>query len=307
MGIFCLAGFFANMEWPAYDALVADFTLTKDRERAYSLNYLGANFGMVLAPMIGGLLFANHLNWAFLISGLATFSSTVLIFFFIKDTEPVKEVMEGENYQEDSQESIVSILMNNKLMVLFLICTGISSFVYVQFNFLLPLNMEQLYGAEGAVIFGSLASVNAIVVIIATPILTDVAAGLRDTEKLIIGELLISLGFTVYIFMQGMVPMYFFSMVVFTLGEVVFTLGRLPYLTKRTPASHRGRMSSISFIFGGVAQGVAIKIVGVFTGRVPVTKIWLLVVIIGFINVCFYSLLRNKDKNRYPLLYKIED
>lgn len=304
IGIFCLAGFFAHMEWPAYDALVADFTLTKDRERAYSLSYLGTNLGMVLAPMIGGLLFANYLNWAFLLSGIATFSSTILIFFFIKDTKPVHEEIAAGIYQEREDGNIFTVLRKNKLIFLFLICSGISSFIYVQFNFLLPLNMEQLYGENGAVLFGTLASVNAVVVIVATPMLTGGLSKLRETSKFIIGELLIAIGFSIYIFMQGIIPMYIISMVIFTLGEVVYVLGKQPYLSKRIPASHRGRIVSLVSVIATIAQGVAIKIAGIFADTTPMQLLWTGVVCVGLINVIIYILLRQKDKQNYPLLYK---
>ncbi len=66
-----LAGICQSMEWPSYNALIADLTLVRDRERAYSLQYLGANLGLVLSPTISGLLFQNYLWLAFLISGLA--------------------------------------------------------------------------------------------------------------------------------------------------------------------------------------------------------------------------------------------
>ena len=71
--ILALAAIFAQMEWPSYDALVADLSSDEDRERAYSLSYLGTNLGLVLAPTIGGFLFANHLSLAFLISSLNVF------------------------------------------------------------------------------------------------------------------------------------------------------------------------------------------------------------------------------------------
>ena len=38
--ILALAAIFAQMEWPSYDALVADLSSAEDRERAYSLSYL---------------------------------------------------------------------------------------------------------------------------------------------------------------------------------------------------------------------------------------------------------------------------
>ena len=66
-----IASLFQTLEGPAYDALVADITPTKDRERAYSLLYLGVNIGMILSPTIGGILLENHLWLCFIISGVS--------------------------------------------------------------------------------------------------------------------------------------------------------------------------------------------------------------------------------------------
>ena len=83
IALFYIAGLFATIEGPSYDALVADLSDGDTREKAYSLQYFGMNLGLVLAPTLGGLLFENHLGLAFLITALSTFTSTVLIFFFV--------------------------------------------------------------------------------------------------------------------------------------------------------------------------------------------------------------------------------
>ena len=75
--LFYIAGMFANIEGPSYDALVADLSDGDDREQAYSLQYLGMNLGVVIAPTLGGFLFKNYLWLAFLITAVSTFSSTV--------------------------------------------------------------------------------------------------------------------------------------------------------------------------------------------------------------------------------------
>ena len=84
IALFYLAGVFATIEGPSYDALVADLSDSESREKAYSLQYLGMNLGLVLSPTIGGLLFENYLWLAFILTGLATLSSTILILLFIK-------------------------------------------------------------------------------------------------------------------------------------------------------------------------------------------------------------------------------
>ena len=304
VALFFVAGIFAQMEWPSYDALVADMSSSADRERAYSLNYLGANLGLVLAPTLGGLLFAQHLNLAFLINAVSTFCSTVLIFFFIRDTRPTQDASPVSHYEAEHQGSTWQVLRRGKVLWLFLICSAVGEAVYSQFNFLLPLNMEQLYGQQGAVWFGMLTSVNATVVILCTPLLTARFGRLRDTAKLLAGEVFIALGFGFYIFVQGFIPLYFVAMVVFTLGEIFTTLGRQPYLTRRIPASHRGRLTSIPLVGGMLCQGVALKVGGALADGTPLLLVWGLVVAVAAAVAAGYALLRRADRRAFPLLYK---
>ena len=107
IAIFAVASLFQTIEWPSYDALVADFSTSRDRERAYSLSYLGPNLGLVLSPTLAGFLFENHLNLAFLINGISIALSTALIFFRIKDVhrEKDEDVASGYEAELDSKVS----------------------------------------------------------------------------------------------------------------------------------------------------------------------------------------------------------
>ena len=107
-----------SMEYPAYNALIADITYTKDREKAYSLQYLGANIGLVASPTIAGILFKDYLWLAFLICGLSIGLSTLLIFWQVKDIEPVEDDEEMQSYQVGRDgESLINILKNNKVIL----------------------------------------------------------------------------------------------------------------------------------------------------------------------------------------------
>ncbi len=82
----------------------------------------------------------------------------------------------------------------------------------------MPLNFERLYGEQGAFIFGTITSVNAFVVIFATPILTTVSEKLKDLNKIVVGVFLMTIGFGMYIFIQGIMSLYYVSIIIFTLG-----------------------------------------------------------------------------------------
>ncbi len=301
--LFFTAGVFQTMENPSYDALVADLSTAENREKAYSLIYLGLNLGLILAPSIGGILFQHHLGLAYAIDGLTTLSSTILILLFIKGYYPGER---GKEYLRGGKGYPVylEILSGQKVILLFLICWAVYQFSYAQFNFLIPLNMESLYGGQGAVYFGLMTSLNGLVVIVGTPLLTKWAAGLGDTTKLLAGQILVSISLSMYIFIQGIVPLYYVSMILFTIGEVMTTLGSYPYLTRRIPASHRGRISSVSNIFLGAAMYYSQWKIGAVLETHTIMTAWQCVAAAGVLGLILYLVLIKADRKVYPLLYK---
>ena len=124
-----------------------------------------------------------------------------------------KKVSEYEEKREN--EHVFKILWERRPILIYALVAGFGGLVYAQFNYLLPLNMETLYGAKGAAIFGMLTSTNALVVIIATPIITTFAGRIIDVQKILIGESLIILGLSGYRFVQGIMPLYFVLMIIF--------------------------------------------------------------------------------------------
>ncbi|MEF9967966.1 MAG: MFS transporter, partial [Longicatena sp.] len=110
----------------------------------------------------------------------------------IKNITKTKEDVKVSEYEDDeSHKSIFTVLKERKTILIFLVFSALSGLVYSQFNFLMPLNLEYLYGAKGAIYFGLITSVNAIVVIVGTPLLTSLFPKIKDVSKIIIGEILI--------------------------------------------------------------------------------------------------------------------
>jgi MFS family permease len=111
IAIFFISGFFGSVTHPASHALIADKTSSVDRERAYSLSYLGFNLGFILGPSIGGFLFQNHLGLAFFIDGFTTLIGTVLIHIYIQDGLREGEHIEIGEYEKRGTSSIdISII-----------------------------------------------------------------------------------------------------------------------------------------------------------------------------------------------------
>lgn len=302
--IYFVGSLFQHMEWPAYDALIAELTSDHNREKAYSLQYLGSNLGVVAAPTLGGLLFNNYLWLSFLIAGLAVLSSTILIFVFIPAN--VEKAVNTNTYEDHAQGTIMNVLLERKILITYILITCVSAIVYAQFNYLLPLQMDEIFLEQGAVFFGMLTSTNACVVIFCTPILTQLTLKWADFDRLRMGAFLEIVGICSYFFYQDQFPLYVISMVVFTLGEIMMTLGRSPYISKRIPSSHRGRFTSIVNIFRTMCSSLGNTVVGKIVVLYSIKQGWIFVAGIGIVLVAMMTAHKKADMKQFALLYKKE-
>ena len=303
-----VAGICQSMEYPSYNALIADLTLTKDRERAYSLQYLGTNLGLVLAPTLAGFLFKDLLWLAFLISGVSIGISTLLIFLKVRDITPVEETDAVSVYQKSREtESLFAILKSNKVIVLYVVALALYFTAYGMYSYLMPLDLGAVHGENGAVLYGTISSLNCVIVVIFTPIITKLFKKMTEVKKFIAGEVLIAVGYVVYLLLLGYVPIYYVAITLFTWGEVFATISDGPYVTRRIPASHRGRVNGFSWVLGTVIQSAVELSVGALYDRSGSLSAWTLVLSIIGVSVALTVLLLFRDKKAYPALYDKEN
>lgn len=302
--LLAIASVFQSMEQPAYDALIADLTTYKDRERAYSLNYLAMNLGLVMAPMIGGILFNNYLNLSFFINGLADISSTLLLLLFIKNVKnTVRDSKIVNEYEKGEAGSIFKVFSERKLFFLLFIISGIAAMIYNQFNFLMPLHMEEAFRGSGAFKFGILASINAVVVVIGTPIVTKKFSGVTDVRIMYFGQLLESLGLAFFIFVNRYFVVAVVGIIIFTTGEIFGSISKTPYLTKRIPETHRGRVLSITNSCAGLIGILSNYVIGILIDYYTFHTVWSIIAAIGLFTMILYSIYLRMDKKAYPGLY----
>ena len=306
--LFMIAGLFQNVEYPAYDALFADLSATKDRERVYSLEYLGGNLGLVLSPTIAGLLFRDYLWLSFLISGISIGLSTILIAVLIRDVTPVRDTGEASAYQAKKEgASIFAILRENPLLLLYLLCAILYGAAYGQYNFIMPLDMAAVHGDDGAFIFGTVTSFNCITVVLFTPIITKLFTRIRDTGKMVIGRILVFAGYLVFLLLLGFIPGYYLAMLIFTWGEIFSTVSEGPYVSSRIPASHRGRINGIMSVAYTVVGGAVDLFVGQLYDRAGSTWTWAVILGVTFASAAVAIILKARDKKAYPKLYIEEE
>ena len=300
--VFSVASLFQTVEWPSYDALVADFSTSRDREKAYSLSYLGSNLGLVLSPTLAGFLFNNHLNLAFLINGIAIALSTVLIFFRIKDVHREKDNDKHSDYEADldTRVSAFSYIVRNRVVWLFILASALANGVYAMYNYLMPLDMGITYAGRGSVLFGSMTSVNCIVVVTCTAVITKLFSKLRETGKMLVGEGLILLGYLIFLLFIRTPWLCFVAITVFTFGEIFNTISSSPFLTRRIPASHRGRILAVMNVFCGLSGSGIQLLTGWLYDTNGSRTAWLSIIGIGVLELVIVAVMAGFDRKDYP-------
>ena len=304
------ASLFQTLESPAYNALSADYSTTRQRERAFSLSYLGFNLGFVFGASVGGMLFEFHTNLAFLLNGLSIFLSTALIFLFVR---PENAVQEGEaaeeclgEYEKPVEEkcSILTVLKQRWVVaaVLLIGCFGQTSSNTV--GILLPLQLKEEMGQHGAAVYGYLSSLNGFVVILFTPLLTMALKRLTEIPKAILGMGLFLSGMTLFMVTRQQWLLYV-GMFVFTLGEVVTVLGSNPYTSRRVPASHRGRIGGVNSVLSSVFFTLIQYSVSfaLMIAEGDYRLLWLIFIGCGLAAMALYGLVYPADRHRFPALY----
>lgn len=303
--VYFIGSLFQHMEWPAYDSLIAELTSDHDREQAYSLQYLASNLGIIFAPTLGGLLFNNYLWLSFLIAGLAVLSSTILIFLFVpKSMEKVKNT---NTYEEKEEGNLWDVLKARKILVLYVVIGCVAGAIYSQFNYLLPIQMDEMFLDQGALLFGTLTSINGGVVILFTPILTQLTIRWNDLERIFLGIVMQIFGICSCVFFRDGFVCYVVAMFIFTLGEILHTLGHSPYVSKRIPASHRGRFVSIDNICASMVSSLGNTVVGKVLVMYSFKEAWWLVFAVGMVLVGVLVGYCRMDRKRFELLYHREE
>lgn len=309
--IIFFASLFQTVESPSYDALNADYSSTEQREKAFSLSYLGFNLGFVFGASLSGILFQRHTNLAFALNGLSIFISTALIFLFVRPENAIRDTADQSGSYSlyempvDESLSIWAVLKQRKVVLSMLLIGCCACMVNNTVGVLLPLQLKEEMGQAGAAVYGYLNSLNGFVVILFTPLLTMALKKYTEIPKSILGMGLFVGGMILFTLSRYTWLLYV-GMFVYTLGEVVSVLGNNPYTSRRIPASHWGRIGGISNVLYSVFFSLSQYGISLVLMAAPgqYVLLWGFFISAGFAAIVLYLCAYPADKKTFPLLYK---
>lgn len=264
---------------PARGAMQTDLTTPENRRAAFSLTYLGHNLGFALGPLIAGFLFHSAPQWLFWGNAIAAVSSMALVVGFIPESKPTEETMKASlltNSSEKAHEGgLLSAVRSRPFLILFVFLTAWFGFVYAQHRFSLPLLTQSLFGERGAALYGSLMTLNAVLVIVFTAPIIALLSRLKPIVNVAIAGVLFAAGFGMLAFVRTPL-MFLVSTSVWTVGEIVEATNSHAYVANNTPMSHRGRFHAILPFIGGFGWAISTPVGGRFIESMGLRTPWLL-------------------------------
>ncbi|CAM5485226.1 MFS transporter [Streptomyces avidinii] len=249
---------------PAAYALMADAVDTGWTQRAYALFGWGVNIGTAVAGVLGGFL-AAHGYWLL----FAVDAGTALVYAVVVATrlrEPARTApAEGASLG-------YGVVLRDRLLLALLPLLGVQLFVYSLTEVALPLAVRD--SGLSPVVYGSLAAVNAVLVVALQPFVTARLAGAPQLPVQAAGGALIAVG----VALTGLadsVTGYVVSVAVWSLGEVAVAGIAAALVAGLAPADARGRyQGAFSWTWGFARFGALTVGVALYTGLGAATLWW---------------------------------
>jgi MFS family permease len=301
------AHFFFGAANPTHEAITTDMTTGDTRKAAFSLLYLGHNIGFSLGPMIAGFLFTHALPWLFIGDAITTFIALGFVFLLVPESKPSAEEMErhGERAVNEKAESggLIPVLLKRPNLIAFSFIALLLTFVYSQFTFSLPLQLEAIFAEKGAVFYGALMTTNALVVIFLTTPAIAATRLVKPVLSVAIAALLFAVGFGMIYFVNA-IGLFVISTIIWTVGEILQATNVNVYIANHTPISHRGRFNSVLPIIIGTGFALGPPMMGTFIERVGMRQVWLVAAVLSLVSaaalVLLYLLENRRDRHPVP-------
>lgn len=252
---------------PAAYALLADSVDADRRQRAYALFGWGVNIGTAAAGVLGGFLAAHGYWLLFTVDVVTMLVYAVIVATRLRETRPA-----GKDKATTADGIGYGVVLRDRLLLALLPLFGVQLFVYSLTEVALPLAIRDS-GLSPAV-YGAMAAVNAVFVVVLQPVATATLARLPQLPVQAAGSVLIAAG----VALTGVadsVAMYTVSVVVWSLGEVVVAGIAASMVAGLAPAHARGRYQGAFQWTWGVARFGALTVgVTVYSSLSPAVLWW---------------------------------
>lgn len=285
---------------PAYNAIIAENTSGEGIKKAYSLLYLGFNLGQAIGPALGGIFFHRCLPLVFILDSATTIASIVLIQLFVKDNR--KNVVQEPSCEGPERKteklSLSRYIFHYPAILIFAFIMLLYNFAYVQWSFLLPLQVSDLLKGNGAWFYSLLVSTNAITVILFTPLITSFTHNVKPLTSISAGAVFYMVAFIIFGVNKDPYP-FVVAIVIMTIGEILVMTNSNTFVAQVTPPECLGRVNSLITIVNGAGYAIGPIIMGNAVGTLHYPVAWLIIsAVMLLVCVLMFTVSRGQANGR---------
>ncbi|MBS4175028.1 MFS transporter [Bacillus sp. FJAT-49736] len=278
---FSIASMFGSLYYPASQAMVADVVKEKDRSDVFAIFYTSTNITVVIGPILGGIFFTNYRFELLVIAGAVCICLGMLLLKYTRETSPA--LLNGKNtYTENNWLEIIisqfksySIILKDRIFLLFIIAGILVSQTFMQLDLLFPVFTKETvtkatlfdFGTKhisvtGEQLFGIILSENGFLVALFTVIVTRWMA--KYKEKYVF--MLSSITYALSIYFFGQFPFvwgFIISMAIFSFAELMVTGIQQSFISKLAPEEMRGQYfaaASLRYTIGRTIAPISIPL-----------------------------------------------
>lgn len=242
-----------GMYGPAAAALIADETPERLRPLAYTTNYVGANLGMAVGPLLGGLLARASLGWLFIGDAVTTLACALIIGLGVHPRPAPR--------RDEALPRHLEVWRAHPGVLVFVGASFWLVAPLMGLEYAVPVLVARSFEAD-LVWVGVIYSVNAGVVLTASFWIERRLRGRGEAGAMVAaaglwagGLLVLALGFSL--------PALVLCTVIWTLGEVICSIAVPSYVAARVPRRSKGRMLAMGDVVRSVAGMAAPLVLGV--------------------------------------------
>jgi MFS family permease len=307
-----LAGLANNATRPATGAIIADIVPSRDRGRAYALNYWAINLGFAVAMLSAGAVASHGYSLLFFGDAMANVGCAVVVFFTVPETRPVVRVAayapsSGATAEASGRAGSLADVLRDRIFLGFLGAVLVGAIIYSQAQTVQPIMMGQDGLGPGA--YGAVAALNGILIgVLQLPMTTWMRRYTHGTV-LAASSFLMGAGFAVPLLISAVghpMGVYATSVVVWTIAEIGNTPPQMALGADLAPAHLRGRYQGMSTLAWSVAGIVGPLVGGWALSAVGASAVLWASLVLGAAGVPAWLLLDRRSMTRVAELRAVE-
>ncbi|WP_224067473.1 MFS transporter [Vibrio penaeicida] len=230
--------------------LTLSLKLSKPINRAniVSLNYLCFNLGSAIGPAIAGYLYLEKYEMLYIGSGIAIFVAAITLFTSLYINDALSPIYRNESYKNDQVDVAKEGTLSRYDIIIYSTICFLICFTFATLMFTLPITMNVLFAKKGALYFGYLMSLNALCVIMLTPIIVHFSRNISYGSMLLLSPVFYFVSLAVIFLDDSVFLVFIISTVLWSIGEIVYLTYSELFLTDYASEENIGKISSIPTI-----------------------------------------------------------